>query len=197
MTQRETEGEIPPRGDGGEWQNHMLIVARERALGADWPTAADAADLSPKTVRNYPGRYPGWDDLVEHYRQRAFDERLDEHWVEGSLEALDALRSEFQEAAGQLQAMEQRAADGELEPEEAEEAMSLSRAVVYAATKYLEATGRKKYQQTVAKLRAQEEVTGKAGDQLKVTHALDDKDDMDADELSEAYRQAVREGDEG
>lgn len=169
----------------------MHVVARERALGATWQQAADTADLSPSTVREYPGRYPGWDDLVEHYRQQAFDERLDEHLTEGSIEALDALRHEFRDAADQLREMEAAAENGELSDEERESAHGLSKAVVYAASQYLEATGRKKYQKTLAKLKAQEEVTGEAGERVNLKHALKDLEDLETDELASAYRQLV------
>lgn len=187
----------PDRGDGGQWRPHMHVVARERSLGATWSEAADAADLSTSTVQKYPGRYPGWADLVEYYRRQAFDERIDEHLTEGSIEALDALRHEFRDAADQLREMEAAAEAGELPDDDREAAHGLSKAAVYAASQYLEATGRKKYQKTLAKLRAQQEVTGEAGERVNLKHALQDLEDLETDELASAYRQIVADPGEG
>lgn len=185
VTQSDSDrhSELPARGDGGEWRNHMLIVAQQRALGKNWEQSAEAASLKSGTVRNYPSRYPGWDALVEHYRQQAFSEGVRDHFLSGSVEALDALRHEVRDAAQKLREMEQRADDGELDPDEASAAVDLSRAVAYAADKYLSALGFKKYRERVAELRAEMEVQGKTGQTLH--HEVEGVDEVEWDELTD------------
>lgn len=170
----------------------MLAVAQLRAMGKQWPDAADKVGLTPKTVRQYPSRYPGWDALVEHYRERAFDEGVREHFLGGSIEALDALRHEVRDAAKNLRDMERRAADGELDPEEASTAVDLSRAVAYAADKYLKAMGFHRYRERIAEMRAEEEIQGKHGQTVHleggdnpVKHQLERSYEPDEDEALE------------
>ena len=166
----------------------MHVIASERAAGRTWKDAAASVGLSENTVTQYPSRYSGWGALVEYYRQKLIDDRFEDHWTNGTAEAFDALRNEFRSSAQKLREMEQRAMDGELSPEVAAKALSLSRAVVQAASAFLDATGRKKYNHTVAELKAQKEVNGEPGQRINLKTELANLEDKNAAELARLYR---------
>lgn len=176
----------------------MLAVAQLKAMGKQWQACAEATGLTPKTVRQYPCKYPGWDALVDHYRQQAFHTGVEEHFFAGALEALDALRQEFRSAAAQLRAMEKKAADGELDPDSAKSAISLSRATAYAADKYLNALGFVRYRARMAEMDAEQDKTGKVGQTVRVEGAkslLDGLPDMTAEEKASAFKDLIGDGD--
>lgn len=161
----------------------MHTVARERALCESWVDAADAANIQPGTARNYPSRYPGWQDLVEYYRREAFERSVDKHLQRGSSEALDELRSAIRETRDHLE-----------DVNDAEHRTAILRLHGYLLDKYLQVSGRAKLQKQTAKLRAQEAVTGEPGDTLTIQTALDDIAEMDAHELADKYREYVTTG---
>lgn len=182
----------PPRGDGGKWTPTMHAVAEARAECKSWKEAAKAGGVSKNTADHYPSKYPGWDDLVDYYRNLLRSERYNEHFHEGAFEALDALRGEFTHAARQLDELEQVVDDPDVSMEQkidaAAKSMGLSKAVVAAAKEYLKATGRTKYHETLAKLKAQEEINGEPGERVNLKAKLDDLEDMDAESLANLYR---------
>ena len=199
-TNNHEQGEIPARGDGGTWKSQMLAVAQLRALGKSWPDCAASVGLKAATIRQYPCRYPGWGALEEHYRKQAFDDGVKEHFMAGSVEALDALRQEFRSAAADLKRLEERAEDGELDPSEAAAAVDLSRAVAYAADKYLKAIGFQRYRHRLAEMQAEEEVQGQVGQTVHVSgvatasELVDDLAEMTPEEKAAAFKDLVGDG---
>lgn len=152
----------------------MERAAQMRAQGREWPDIADALGRATRTVEGYPSKYPPFQELVDYYADQIWREELDELVPEAQLNAIEVMSDILE--------------DDEADPSDQ----------VAAARTVLKSTGFEKGAKTREKLKAQEEVTGEPGDRVNLKHALDEKDDMDAEELSERYRQAVQDdGDEG
>lgn len=192
------ENQPPPREDGRAWTNQMHEVARLRAQGRNWIRVSELTDLAHSTVQGYPSRFPPFETkdpnnpgLVEWYREKLHAEEFREHWAGGELDALRALRAEFDAERRKAQRLADRLDDDDLDDEERQQLQSrlstASRAVVQAAREYLSATGRAAYRNERAKLKAQEEVTGEPGERVNVS--LNDLDGLDAEQLSKLYQQ--------
>ena len=145
----------------------MERAAQLRAQGRKWPDIADQLGLTTKTVENYPSKYPPFEALIDYYADQIWRAELDELVPESQLKAVRVM-AEI------------------LDDDEADHSD-----VVAAARTILKSTGFEKGAKTREKLKAQEEVTGEPGDRLRVKHALGEKEDMDAEQLSQAYRQVV------
>lgn len=147
----------------------MERAAQMRAQGRKFKDIGETLGLSERTVEGYPRKYPPFEELVEWYRDEIWREELDELVPEAQLQAIEVMSS----------ILEDKSAD----PSD----------LVAAARTILKSTGFEKGAKTREKLKAQKDVTGQPGERVNVQHALDDREDMDAKELSEAYRQIVRE----
>jgi hypothetical protein len=147
----------------------MERAAQLRAQGRGWPDVAETIGLSVETVKGYPSKYPPFEELVDYYADQIWRAELDELVPESQLKAIEVM-SEVLE-------------DDDADPAD----------LVAAARTILKSTGFEKGAKTREKLKAQEAVTGEPGDRVNLKHAIGDKEDMDADELSQAYRQVVGE----
>jgi hypothetical protein len=70
----QNEDAKPEREDGRLWSETMEIVARERAMGATWKEAAEAAGVAQSTAEDYPHTYRGFRDLVDWYQRQLFND---------------------------------------------------------------------------------------------------------------------------
>jgi len=127
----------------------MDRAAQLRAQGKDWPDeVAEIIGLRPKTVQQYPSRYPPFDELVDWYRDKLWHAEVERLVRQLQPEALRALAEvvDARDIAGT-----------EVGPTFAD--------LVKAAREILTATGFKERQ----KLRAREDVQGTSAEQLEVS----------------------------
>ncbi|MFB6351803.1 MAG: hypothetical protein ABEK29_08470 [Bradymonadaceae bacterium] len=160
-----------------------------RAEGQGWPDIAEAVGYSHSTVRDYT-TIPGFADLVEHFREQRRSDRVEEHWRQGAVEALDSLRAEVNSKTAQLDELRERVADGDIDAREASTIIdSLSGEVVRASKEYLRALGHTKAEQQRRKLEAEREVA--EADEDTDAHLRrdiqDDLEEIDAVELANLY----------
>lgn len=187
------------RADGvSEWSPQHITAARLRAEGRGWADIAEVTGYARSTVKNYT-TIDGFGELVEHFQEQLFQARIDKHWRHGSPEALDILRDEMNAKRKEMARLEQKAAAGAIDPDEAGAAIGLSRAIVKACDKYLEATGFKKYQQTRGKMQAEKEEFGEAGERVRIQQVRAEQEaleDVDPTHLADMYDKLFEDNDD-
>mgnify|MGYP006283834473 CR=1 FL=1 len=179
------------REDGVDsWAPQHLTAAELRAEGKSWKKVADVTGYALSTAQSY-GQIPGFDDLVEHFRQQHRSDRLAEHWHHGALEALDAMRGEVTSLQRARAKVEELVAEGHLELKEAESAIeALTGDIVRASKEYLRALGFTAAERQRRKLEAEERAAEDDDQEAAVRdQMLDELDDIGPAELASLYDQ--------
>ena len=140
--------EVPERGDGLSWAAQHLRAAQLRAQGLGWHRIADALEYQHGTVRNY-SQIEGWHELVDYYREDAWRRDIDNLFKFGSLEALEALRYQWQLSEAKLRLIEEKLEEEGLTKKQQQQLtkglFSTPKAVVYAADRFLHNSGFRKF----------------------------------------------------
>lgn len=140
--------EVPERGDGLSWAAQHLRAAQLRAQGLGWQKVADAVGYQHGTVRNY-SQIEGWHELVDYYREDAWRRDIDNLFKFGSLEALESLRYQWQLSEAKLRLIEEKLEEEGLTKKQQQQLtkglFSTSKAVVYAADRFLHNSGFRKF----------------------------------------------------
>lgn len=167
--QDQQDQRFPKRHDGRKWTPRHHRAAQLRARGLDWVQVAAEVGVVHKTARKFQciGGFP---ELVTHYQRRLFDADVQHLFFSGALEAMHALRQQFLAAKFEVEELEEKL-QNETDPERRgwlkARLYSRSKAATYAADKYLDAIGFKRYQQRLAELRAEVEAQGGPGVTLR------------------------------
>lgn len=146
-----------------------ITAAELRAEGRGWPHVAEATGYSVNTVSDYP-QIDGFRDLVEHFREQRRSDHIREHWLHGTVEALDAQRQtieDLREERRRLVRLVQEEGGGDAWGK----LLALSKELAKIVDKYLDEIGFKRSEGERRKLQAQEAETGKPGDRVNVDGA--------------------------
>jgi len=154
-----------------------------RAECKKWSDIAEKLGHAPRTVRGYK-QIPGFDALVDHFREELRSERLEEHWHQGVTDALDAQREAIEGLKGRADRLRARLESGEAHAEEAAAYEDVLEKLARVSDSYLINLGFRKGEKERRKLQAQEEETGEPGDRVNV-HEADRFDDLEDDELKD------------
>lgn len=136
-----------------------------RSQGKTWVQVATELEYHQNTVRKY-AMITGWDALVDYWRERLWNESLSKLISEGTLEALSALRDQWQHHQGNALEAQETLIDLELDrdPDTIGERAALrrqlayeSRAVAAAADRFLHNSGARKLLEERAKYQAEAE----------------------------------------
>lgn len=109
----------------------------------------------------------GFPVLVRYFQRELFEAETERLFHEGSLEAVEALRQQFMASKEEVEELEELIAAGAVKPWIRPALFSKSKAATYAADKFLDAMGFKRYQQRLAELRAEMEIQGAPGTTLR------------------------------
>lgn len=177
------------RKDGvSSWAPQHVTAAECRARGWGWPDIAEETGYALSTVQDYT-QIDGFNDLVEHFRQERRSEQLREHWRDGAVDALAALRGEVNSKRRARQRVEEMVVNGVISLEMVPGMINaLTGDIIRASREYLRALGFTAAERERRKLQAQEEETGEAGDRLRLRQEKrDELEELDAQTLAELY----------
>ncbi|MDZ7703351.1 MAG: helix-turn-helix domain-containing protein [Trueperaceae bacterium] len=167
MTTHDSQQNLPPRLDGVDtWKRQHLHAAKRKAQGWRWPRIAEELGFSHGTVKNYK-LIDGWDGLVDHFAEKFFQEEIDRLFYQGSVDALNALRDQFEAGVHEVEQLERDIAAGEADEGALDQLYSRSKATTYSADKYLKSIGFTRYRQRRAEMQAEEEVQGTPGQTVR------------------------------
>ena len=159
----------PPRADGRPWTARHTRAAQLRARGLDWVQVSSEIGISHKSARKY-ACIGGFDALVTKFQRQLFAAEVEHLFFHGAIEAMEALRQQFLAAKYEVEELEERLreeTDGKRRGWLKARLYTRSKAATYAADKYLDAIGFKRYQQRLAELRAEVETQGGPGMTLR------------------------------
>jgi len=200
MGEHETQGQddLPPRADGLPWSSKHLRAAQLRALGHKWTQVAEHLEQNASAIRNY-ALIEGFDALIRHYSEKAFDADVEARFLSGSLEALDVLQAQWRHELDTQDRIKEQLAHGMIDGDLADdEVKGLMRALDFstkhatmAADKYLAAIGFSKARARREEMRVEKAVQGHTGTRVKVERDADEELDRTA-EIMAAVQAASR-----